>query len=88
MTIEKKTWPEFFEKVLSGQKTYDVRVADFKCSPGDTLVLKEYDPETKKYTGREITKKVGFVGSLKDFNFWPQEDLEKYGLQVISLLEE
>ena len=88
MTIEKKTWPDFFEKILSGQKTYDVRVSDFKCNPGDVLVLKEWDPKTKQYTGREIAKKVGFVGQLKDFSFWKQEDLEKYGLQVISLLED
>jgi hypothetical protein len=85
MIIEKKTWPEYFEKVLSGEKTYEFRLADFECQSGDTLILKEWDPATKEYTGREITKEVGYVGKTKNFNFWPKEDVEKYGYQIISL---
>ncbi len=85
MIIEKKTWPEYFEKILSGEKTYDFRLADFECNPGDTLVMKEWDPQTEEYTGREISKIVGFVGKVKDLAFWPAEDVEKYGYQIISL---
>jgi hypothetical protein len=85
MIIEKKTWPEYFEKILSGEKTYDFRLGDFECNPGDTLLMKEWDPETKEYTGREISKVVGFVGKVKDLIFWPAEDVEKYGYQIISL---
>lgn len=87
MRIEKKAWPEYFEKILSGEKTYDMRIADFEINQGDVLVLKEYDPETKEYTGRSIEKKVGYVGKTKDFPFWPEEDIEKYGYQVISLMD-
>lgn len=85
MVIEKKIWPEYFEKVLSGEKTYEFRLGDFECQTGDTLILKEWDPETKEYTGREITKEVGYVGKMKNFNFWPKEEVEKYGYQIISL---
>lgn len=88
MRIEKKAWPEYFEKILSGEKTYDMRIADFEINQGDILILKEYDPETKEYTGRSIEKKVGYVGKTKDFPFWSEEDIEKYGYQVISLLDE
>lgn len=82
--IEKKTWPEMFEKILTGNKTFDMRIADFKCEIGDILVLKEYDPDTKKYTGREIEKKVSYVLKTKEQKFWKNEDIKKYGFLVIA----
>lgn len=84
--IEKKTWPESFEKMLSGEKTYDLRLAGWDVNPGDVLVFQEWDPKTKQYTGRELQKKVGYVGKTKDWEVWPTEEIEKYGYQVISLL--
>ncbi|NTV41629.1 MAG: DUF3850 domain-containing protein, partial [Candidatus Moranbacteria bacterium] len=87
MRIEKKVWPQYFQLVLDGKKTYDLRVADFECKEGDILVLCEWDPATKEYTGREIEKTVGFVGKIKEMSFWNQDDLEKFGLQCISLSE-
>ncbi|MBX6334081.1 DUF3850 domain-containing protein [Candidatus Saccharibacteria bacterium] len=87
-TIVKKCWPEYFQLILDGQKTYELRLADFKCKPSDILVLKEWSPETKEYTGREIKKRVGYVGKTKDWEVWPKEDIDKYGFQVISLLDD
>jgi len=83
--IEKKTWPSFFEKLASGEKTYELRLADWECNEGDILVLREWDPEAKEYTGREIEKKVGYVGKTKGITFWSQEEIEKFGFQIISL---
>jgi len=86
MEIHKKTWPELFEQVNSGNKTFDYRLADWQANEGDTLVLEEWDPKTKEYTGRQITKKIGFVLNLKDApNFNTKEDNEKYGHIIISL---
>lgn len=88
MKIEKKIWPEYFEKVLSGEKTYELRLADFECQPGDLLVLKEFDPKTQKYTGRAIEKTVTYVSKWKinDIEkFWKKEEIEKHGLQIISI---
>ena len=88
MKIEKKIWPEYFQQVLDGNKTFELRLDDFEINEGDTLLLKEWDPNTKEYTGREIEKKVGYVGKWKidDLTkFWPKEDIDKNGLQVISL---
>ena len=85
MKIEKKAWPELFEKVLSGDKTFDVRLADSKIKIGDLLVLKEWDPKTKSYTGREIEKKVTFALQSKDLKkFWTKEEIEKHGFQIIA----
>ncbi|MDP3795115.1 MAG: DUF3850 domain-containing protein [bacterium] len=83
--IEKKIWPEFFEKVLDGEKTYELRLADFACNPGDVLVLREWDPQTGAYTGRTLEKEVTHVLKTKDIAFWSKEDIERYGFQVISL---
>lgn len=84
MRIEKKVWPEYFKKIKSGDKTFELRLADWKCKIGDVLVLKEWDPKTKEYTGREIEKKVTYVIKTKDQKFWSKEEIEKYGLQVIG----
>jgi ASC-1-like (ASCH) protein len=34
MIIEKKIWPDFFEKVKSGSKTFEYRLADCKLKKG------------------------------------------------------
>jgi hypothetical protein len=85
MIIEKKIWPEYFEKIASGEKTFEVRLNDFETSPGDTLLLREWDRDKKEYTGRSIEKKVTGVMKTNNISFWPVEEIEKYGLQIISL---
>ncbi|MBU1043869.1 DUF3850 domain-containing protein [Candidatus Parcubacteria bacterium] len=86
MKIEKKVWPKYFQAIIEDKKNYELRLADWKCKEGDTLILREWDPKTKNYTGREITKKVKYVAKFKIDNlFWPKEDIEKYGFQIISL---
>lgn len=80
----KKILPEYFQKILDGQKTYELRLADWECRAGDILVLQEWDPKTKQFTGREIDKEVTYVGKTKDINLWPAEEIEKYGYQIIS----
>lgn len=82
--IEKKTWPEMFKAVRSGKKTFDLRLADWQCQEGDILVLKEWDPKRKKYTGRVLEKKVTFVLKTKDIKFFSKEEIEKHGFQVIG----
>lgn len=83
--VEKKAWPELFEKVRTGEKNFDVRLNNFKCKSGDILVLREWDPILQKYTGRIIEKKVRFVLRTKDVRkFWTKEEIKKYGFQVIG----
>ena len=84
MRHTKKVWPEYFQKILDGKKTYELRLADWECNEGDILVLQEWNPETKEYTGREIEKEVTYVGRTKNTTFWPKEDVEKYGYQIIA----
>jgi hypothetical protein len=86
--IEKKVWPEYFQEILDDKKTFELRLNDFDINEGDVLVLKEWNPETKNYTGRELEKVVGFVGKWKIdglTQFWPREEIDNKGIQIISL---
>ena len=84
MKIRKKTWAPYFQEILDGKKTFDARLANFNCKVGDILILEEFNPKTKKYTGRKIEKKITFVLNTKKQNFWSQLDIQKYGLIVIG----
>jgi hypothetical protein len=85
MVIEKKAIPELFEKVWTGEKTFDARLDRFKCKPEDILLLREWDPKKEKYTGRELKKRVTFVLKSKDLEkFWSKEEVKKYGFQIIA----
>lgn len=84
--IHKKIHPEYFDAIVSGQKKYELRLGDFEIQEGDTLVLEEWDPKTKNYTGRKTEKKVTYVRKFFiDQLWWSEEDIRKNGLQIISL---
>jgi len=85
MEIKKKTWPDLFQKMLEGKKTTDVRLADFEVQEGDTLILEEYDPATKQYTGRQMKKKVKNLNKIKVTDYHTIEEINKYGHWVIEL---
>jgi len=83
-TIEKKIWPKYFELMKSGQKRFELRLADFKIKKGDILVLREWNPKKKEYTGRKIKKKVNYVLKFKLNDFGQKKEIEKRGLYVIQ----
>ena len=84
--IKKKLWPEFFDPIASGKKTYELRLGDMEVAEGDTLLLQEWNPHTKQYTGREISKEVTYVRKFMiDQLYWPKEEILKKGLTVISI---
>lgn len=78
-------WPVEFEAVMSGKKKIDIRVADFAINDGDMLVLEEWDPKTKRYTGRTISKKVSFVIKFKIDDYGQQQEIQNKGLYAIQL---
>ena len=86
--VEKKIYPKYFQAILDGRKSFEIRLNDFDIQEGDTLVLKEWDKETGNYTGRELEREIGYVGKWKMADlteFWPLKDIEEKGIQVISL---
>lgn len=56
-----KTWPEPFEAVWSGVKTYEIRKDDRDYKVGDTLQLNEWDPSDGTYSGRSVTALVTYL---------------------------
>lgn len=83
MKIEKKIQKWSFDRIQSGDKNFELRLADWECAPGDILVLREVD-ESRNYTGRVLEKAVTSVLKTKDVKFFTPEDIEKYGFQIIS----
>lgn len=83
--IKKKTWPELFQKMLEGKKNVDLRLADFDIKKEDILVLEEYNPETKQYTGRTIRRKVKNINKIRLTDFHSTEKIQKYGHWLIEL---
>lgn len=56
---ELKIAPEYFEKVLSKEKTFEFRYNDRDYQVGDILKLKEYD--NGQYTDREISVQITYI---------------------------
>ena len=81
--IRKKITPKFFKEVQDGEKKFELRLADFDIKEGDALILEEWDPELKKYTGRKIEKKVNYVLKFNLDDFGQKKEIEEKGLYVI-----
>ncbi len=86
MKIFKKVQHEYFEAVLEGRKQFEIRLADFKYKPGDTLVLLEQKQEKKELSGRKLECEILFTLNTKMAEkFWSKKQINKYGLVVLSL---
>ncbi len=63
-----KIWPEFFDVVRLQRKPFDVRKNDRDFKVNDLLVLEEWDPATKAYTGRPaILRIVTYIMNKPEF---------------------
>jgi hypothetical protein len=61
-----KSWPHLFEAALSGTKVHEVRrLTDRDYRVGDRLRLREYDPITETYSGRELVVRITYVTSAE-----------------------
>lgn len=60
-THELKVWIEFFCPLYHGRKTFEIRKNDRDFEVGDTLILKEYDPQASVYVGGEVIAEVTYV---------------------------
>jgi ASC-1-like (ASCH) protein len=60
-THELKSWPEYFQSTLTGRKTFELRKFDRDFKVGDKIILREYNPDTGRYTSREDVKIISYV---------------------------
>lgn len=56
-----KTRPYWFELSLSGSKAFEIRNSDRGFKKGDIVILREYNHDKEKYTGREIAARITCV---------------------------
>lgn len=84
--IHKKIWPETFDLIASGKKRFEVRLADFDIKKGDTIVLEEWNPETKAYTGRKMEKNVDYVFKFDLNKYGQKQEIIEKGLCVMQIV--
>jgi len=86
MKIEKKVQEKYFNDIIDGKKRFEVRLADFKCKLGDTLVLLEEKQGTKELTGRKVDLELLYKLNTKAVEkFYSKKDIEKYGLLILAV---
>jgi hypothetical protein len=51
----------YFELVLSGDKSFEIREDDRDFSVGDTVSLKEFCDNSCRHTGREIKVEITYI---------------------------
>lgn len=56
-----KILPQYFDDVVFGNKTFEIRKNDRNFKLKDYLHLREWDNDIKKYTGREIIKQICYI---------------------------
>ncbi len=78
MHHELKILPPYFEAVIDGRKTFEIRKDDRGFQAGDTVTLLEYDPadkgyyrsEVDKYTKRKHDAAIGYVTAYEQQPGW------------------
>jgi ASC-1-like (ASCH) protein len=86
MKIEKKVQSKYFNSVLEGRKPFEVRLADFKCKEGDTLVLREQKNRTRILTGRKLECEILFKFNIENMKKWhTRKEIDKYGFVVLGI---
>ena len=58
-----KTWSTPFQATFDGLKSYELREFDRDFKIGDLVVLDEYLPREKKYTGRRIIRIITYLNA-------------------------
>ena len=86
-THKLKTWPIPFWEVIAGSKTFEVRRNDRDFKVGDLLLLQEYEPALKKYTGEEVLVQIdysivlpepeGFIGmAISEVHIYDNKEIQ------------
>lgn len=59
---EVKSWPWLFDALLTGEKKHDMRdKRDRPYAVGDVMLLREFDPRSGTYTGREARAVITYI---------------------------
>lgn len=56
-----KIYPVYFEGIIDGSKLFEIRKNDRNFQVGDVVLLKEYNPDSKEYTGRKAIRQITYI---------------------------
>lgn len=56
-----KTWTEYFKEVYEGNKNFELRFNDRNFKVGDFLILQDYCPIKKEYSGFSVKKEITYI---------------------------
>lgn len=82
---ELKTWPEYFEAVCSGRKSFEVRKNDRDFKEGDILLLNKWDNKKNQYEGAQRSFKITYV--LKGGQFGIDKDFCVLGIKPLAVIQ-
>jgi len=51
----------WFDDIINGKKQFEIRKDDRNYEVGDFILLEEWNPEIKKYSGRGITITITYL---------------------------
>jgi len=58
---ELKTYDKYFDDIVNGNKTFEVRENDRDFKVGDILILCEYLPVKNVHTGRQVAREIKYI---------------------------
>ena len=61
ITHELKCWPEHFAAVELGSKSFEIRLNDRNYAVGDMLLLREWCPQARQFTGSALRVMVHYL---------------------------
>ncbi|MEC0329184.1 DUF3850 domain-containing protein [Paenibacillus macerans] len=74
---------EFFEPVLRQDKSFEIRKNDRNYLIGDLIILNEWEPSKKQYTGRKVK---GVITYITDFE--QKDNYVVFSFKLINDLSE
>jgi len=77
-----KTHPQYFERILSGDKTFEVRKNDRDFQVGDEIILEEWYPESESYSGDWALVRVTYL--LQGGQFGIEDDYIVMSIRILS----
>ena len=66
-----KCWPPYFGAVRRKEKNFDIRRDDRGYQKGDIVILREWEPDSKHYTGNDEHRKIKFILTGGQFGIEP-----------------
>jgi Domain of unknown function (DUF3850) len=78
---ELKCWPRYFEAVTSGAKPFEIRLNDRAFQVGDRLMLREWYPAGRSYTGEAAMFGITYVMRLRDYG-----DVKGWGWRLARMV--